>query len=81
MDRANRLLSMGGHAYAYDGLGNRVSQTVSSIMTRYLLDVQPGLVQVMAQTLKAISIPHVESTRHKTPRTIGCIPCKMASAR
>jgi len=49
-DRANRLLSMGGISYAYDGLGNRVSQTVNSIVTNYLLDVQPGLVQVLTLT-------------------------------
>ncbi len=45
-DRANRLLSMGGLSYTYDGLGNRVSQTVSSVVTKYLLDLQSGLVQV-----------------------------------
>lgn len=48
--RANRLLSMGGHDYAYDGMGNRVSQTVSSTVTQYLLDLQPGLVQVLRAT-------------------------------
>ena len=49
-DRANRLLSYDGHSYAYDGLGNRVSQTVSAVITSYLLDVQPGLVKVIAAT-------------------------------
>jgi RHS repeat-associated protein len=46
-DRANRLKSMGGISYAYDGLGSRVSQTVSGIITHYLLDYQPGLVNVL----------------------------------
>ncbi len=50
-DRANRLLSMGGIAYAYDGLGNRLSQTASSIVTEYLNDVQPGLTKVLVQTM------------------------------
>ncbi len=51
-DRADRLLSVNNTAYqyAYDGMGSRVSQTVSSIVTQYLLDVQPGLVNVLAQT-------------------------------
>lgn len=49
-DRANRLTSMGGLSYAYDGLGNRLSQTANSIITRYLLDLQPGLVNVLAAT-------------------------------
>lgn len=47
-DRANRLLSIGGHSYAYDDLSNRVSQAVNSVVTQYLLDVQPGLVKVIA---------------------------------
>lgn len=51
-DRANRLLSVNNTAYqyGYNGLGSRVSQAVNSIVTNYLLDVQPGLVQVLAQT-------------------------------
>jgi len=51
-DRANRLFSVNNTAYqyGYDGLGSRVSQTVSSIVTQYLLDVQPGLVNMLAQT-------------------------------
>jgi RHS repeat-associated protein len=47
-DRANRLKSMGGSSYAYDGLGNRVSQTISQDIISYLLDVQPGLTRVIA---------------------------------
>jgi len=46
-DRANRLLSFGGISYAYDGLSNRISQTASSIVTKYLLDLQPGLTVVL----------------------------------
>ena len=49
-DRANRLLSMGGHDYTYDGMGNRVSQLAAGVTTRYLLDQQPGLVQVLRAT-------------------------------
>jgi RHS repeat-associated protein len=47
-DRANRLLSFGGSSYAYNGLGQRVSQEVSSVVTEYLLDMQPGLWKVVA---------------------------------
>ncbi len=49
-DRANRLLSMGGAAYQYNGLGQRVQQTVSAQVTQYLLDVQPGLAKVLQAT-------------------------------
>jgi RHS repeat-associated protein len=49
-DRANRLLSMGGAAHKYDGLGNRVQQTVGVNITKYLLDTQPGLAVVLAAT-------------------------------
>lgn len=52
-DRANRLKSVGNHSYTYDGLGNRVKKTVSGIDTRYLLDLNLGLVQVLAQTTGA----------------------------
>ena len=50
-DRANRLLTApGSTSYQYDGLGNRIQQTVSSVVTDYLLDTQPGLTVVMQQT-------------------------------
>ncbi|MBK8137286.1 MAG: hypothetical protein IPK52_15915 [Chloroflexi bacterium] len=70
-DRANRLLSMGDHEYAYDGLGNRVSQTVSSVVTQYLLDLQPGLVQVCpsSEPFGHIGQKRIDSLVHKpTPR-------------
>ncbi|MBK8138270.1 MAG: hypothetical protein IPK52_21065 [Chloroflexi bacterium] len=50
-DRANRLSSMGGHSYKYNGMSSRVSQAVSSIVIKYLLDMQPALVQVIAATV------------------------------
>lgn len=47
-DRANRLLAApGSTAYQYDGNGNRIRQTVSNLVTDYLLDVQPGLAVVL----------------------------------
>ncbi|MBP6297826.1 MAG: hypothetical protein KA401_00650 [Anaerolineae bacterium] len=49
-----RLLSMGGHSYAYDGDGSRVAQTVGALTLRYTLDVQPGLTTVLAETTGAI---------------------------
>ncbi len=52
-DRADRLLSAGGASYAYDGLGNRVRQTVGTVVTQVLLDLQPGLTQMLAQTAGA----------------------------
>jgi RHS repeat-associated protein len=62
-DRANRLLSMGGASYAYDGAGNRISQTVSSIVTQYLLDLQPGLVTVLAATTSGNTDRYVHAPR------------------
>ncbi|MEP6983955.1 MAG: RHS repeat-associated core domain-containing protein [Chloroflexota bacterium] len=48
-DRANRLLSFGGASNIYDGEGRRVQQSVSSTVTKYLLDIQPGLAVVLSQ--------------------------------
>ncbi len=47
-DRAGRLLDAGDSSYAYNGLAQRVQQTVSGVVTDYLLDVQPGLAKVVA---------------------------------
>jgi len=56
-DRANRLLEVtdgtNTTTYRYDGLGNRISQDVNGLLTRYLLDLQPGLTQVIAATTGA----------------------------
>ncbi len=52
-DRAGRLLGMGVSSYAYNGLGQRVQQTVSGVVTDYLLDTQPGLAKVIAATTGA----------------------------
>ncbi len=52
-DRAGRLLGTGDSSYAYNGLGQRVQQTVSGVVTEYLLDVQPGLAKVIAATTGA----------------------------
>ncbi len=41
---------MGGVDYQYDGEGRRVQQSVSSTITKYLLDIQPGLAVVLSQT-------------------------------
>ncbi|MEM9954984.1 MAG: RHS repeat-associated core domain-containing protein [Chloroflexota bacterium] len=48
-DRANRLLDVGNHSYVYDGVGNRVQQMVSSVVTDYLNDLQPGLTKLLKQ--------------------------------
>ena len=51
-DHANRLRSVttGGttYTYTYNGLGDRVSQTVGEVMTTYMLDLNAGLTQVLA---------------------------------
>ena len=45
-DRANRLLSMGGVSYQYNGDGNRIQQDALN----YILDLQPGLVQAIGDS-------------------------------
>lgn len=64
---------MGGSSYAYDGVGNRVSQTVGADVTRYLLDVQPGLAVVLAATTGADVTRYVHSLRgiHAQQNTAG----------
>jgi hypothetical protein len=43
------LTAPGSTSYQYDGLGNRIQQTVSSVVTDYLNDVQPGLTKLLGQ--------------------------------
>ncbi|MBA3867563.1 MAG: PD40 domain-containing protein [Anaerolineae bacterium] len=62
-DRANRLLSMGSASYQYDGEGRRVQQTVSSTVTKYLLDIQPSLAVVLSETAGSNVIRNVHSPR------------------
>jgi len=51
-DAANRLVSVSNQSsvssYQYNGLGDRVSQTVNSATTNYALDLNAGLTQVLA---------------------------------
>jgi len=47
-DSANRLTSFNGtSSYAYNGLGDRLSQTVNGNTTNYTLDLNAGLTQVL----------------------------------
>jgi len=62
-DRANRLLSVGNHSYKYDGNGARIQKTVSSVVTDYLLDVNQGLTQVLAETTGANTQSYIHSPR------------------
>ncbi len=56
---------MGGISYAYNGDGNRVSQTqtAGNIVTKYLLDTQPGLALVIAQTIGANTERYIHALR------------------
>jgi RHS repeat-associated protein len=51
-DHANRLTGLSGQAndygYAYNGLGDRLKQTVDGITTNYSLDLNSGLTQVFS---------------------------------
>jgi RHS repeat-associated protein len=51
-DAANRLktVTQGANAYSYvyNGLGDRLSQTVNGVTTQYTLDLNTGLTQVLA---------------------------------
>ena len=52
-NRANRLTALGSTSYVYDGEGHRVQQTVGASVTKYLLDLQPGLAVVLSETTGA----------------------------
>jgi hypothetical protein len=56
---------MGGAAHKYDGLGNRVQQTLGVNITQYLLDTQPGLAVVLAVLEKRNICPDKCSTSHR----------------
>jgi len=51
-DRADRLLTVGGtqYSYAYNGVGQRIQQSVGATVTKYLLDTQLGLFQILTET-------------------------------
>ncbi len=73
-DRANRMLTAPNNtSYIYDGLGNRVSQTVSNTVTNYLLDLQPGLTKVLAATTRANTERYIHAPRgiHSMENTSG----------
>ena len=54
---------MGSASYAYDGAGNRIQQTVSATVTNYLLDMQPGLANVLQSTQGANITRYVHAPR------------------
>ena len=51
-DHANRLISVAQgldtNTFAYNGLGDRLLQTVNGLATNYTLDIESGLTQVLA---------------------------------
>jgi len=53
-DSANRLTSVLGPSssaqYTYNGLGDRVNQTVDGVQTNFLLDLNSGLTQVLSDS-------------------------------
>jgi RHS repeat-associated protein len=63
-DAANRLVAaeVDGvvSAYEYDGLGNRVAQTVGGVTTEYMLDVADGLPEVIVATTGGASTRYVQ---------------------
>lgn len=66
-DRANRLTAVtdGTTAtqYAYDGMGRRISQSVNSVVTQYLLDLQPGLEVVLGTTTGSDTVRNVHGLK------------------
>jgi RHS repeat-associated protein len=67
-DRANRGIDVSTDGlnfiqYAYDGLGRRVQQTNGANVTKYVLDVQPGLWEVLAATTGANTTRYVHGLR------------------
>lgn len=45
--------------YTYDGMGRRISQSVNSVVTQYLLDLQPGLEVVLGATTGSDTLHYV----------------------
>lgn len=70
-DRANRMTAVGGTNYAYDGQGQRMSQTVSGVVTDYINDSQPGLSKVIAATTSGVTEHYVHSPRGVHAQRIG----------
>ncbi len=66
-DRANRMLTAPNNtSYTYDGLGNRISQSIGTTtptVTQYLLDTQPGLTKVLAATTGTNTDHYIHSVR------------------
>ncbi len=54
---------MGGVDYRYDAEGRRVQQTVSSTVTKYLLDIQPGLSVVLSETTGSNVVRNVHAPK------------------
>jgi YD repeat-containing protein len=56
-DGANRLIAVNGQSsttsYAYDGLGDRLQQTVGGQTTTYTLDLNAALTQVLSDGVGA----------------------------
>ena len=62
-DHANRLTSVVGpssSSYAYNGLGDRLQQTVDGVTTEYVLDVAGGLPEVIIATTGGASTYYVQ---------------------
>ncbi|MEJ2559558.1 MAG: RHS repeat-associated core domain-containing protein [Anaerolineae bacterium] len=63
-DAANRLTSVTSGTltttFEYDGLGNRVAQTVDGVTTEYVLDVAGGLPEVIVATTGGASTRYVQ---------------------
>jgi RHS repeat-associated protein len=66
-DAANRLTSVTSGTltttFEYDGLGNRMAQTVDGVETRYALDVAGGLPEVIVATTDGTSTYYVQIQR------------------
>jgi RHS repeat-associated protein len=70
-DRANRLRTAGNTQYRYDGDGNRISQIISGVITKYVFDVQPGLAQVLSETTNSVTTRYTHSPRGIHSTRIG----------
>ncbi|MDQ7035577.1 MAG: hypothetical protein Q9P01_12285 [Anaerolineae bacterium] len=66
-DRGNRLTALNtgsvNHNYAYNGDNNRVQQTIGGVATNYLLDIQPELALVLAESTPTETLRYVHSPR------------------
>ncbi len=84
-DHANRLSSVSGpqptSSYEYNGLGDRLSQTVNSVTTNYTLDLASGLTQVLSDGTHTYLYGNMRIAQQDSTSTEYFLPDALGSVR